>query len=51
MLPSDPILKPLSPKLLVSLHKPVSAIATTENKLEAIRRLIQLLQEAGFTAG
>ena len=37
--------------LLGSLRGPVSAPVQTSNQLEAIRRLMELLQSAGFAAG
>ena len=51
LLSSDPVLKVLRPKLIGSLLGPVSAPERTSNTLDAIRRLIQLLQDAGFTPG
>ena len=41
----------MKPKLIGSLQGPVSAPTETPNQLEAIRRLMKLLKEAGFTAG
>ena len=51
LLSSDPVLKILKPKLIGSLRGPISAPIPTPNQLEAIRRLMELLQNAGFTAG
>ena len=51
LLSSDPVLKILKPKLIGLLQGPVSAPVETPNQLEAIRRLLKLLKEAGFTAG
>ena len=47
----DPVLKILKPKLMGSLQGPVTAPIETANQLEAIRRVMKLLQEAGFIAG
>ena len=47
----DPVLKILKPKLIGSLQGPVTAPIETTNQLEAIRRVMKLLQEAGFIAG
>ena len=47
----DPVLKILKPKLIGSLQGPVTAPIETTNQLEAIRRIMKLLQEAGFIAG
>ena len=51
LLSSDPVLKTIKPKLTGSLRGPISAPKPTPNVLEALRRLIKLLTEAGFTAG
>ena len=51
LLSGDPVLKIIEPKLIGSLQGPVSAPTKTPNQLEAIRRLMNLLKEAGFTAG
>ena len=45
------MLKMIKPKLTGSLHGPISAPKPAPNVLEALRRLINLLTEAGFTAG
>ena len=47
----DPVLKILKPKLIGSLQGPILAPIATSNQLEAIRHLMNLLQEAGFAAG
>ena len=51
LLSSDLLLKTIKPKLTGSLHGPISAPKPAPNVLEALRRLINLLTEAGFTAG
>ena len=51
MLSSDPALKIMKPKLIGSLRGPISAPIQTSNLLDAIRRLMELLQSAGFAAG
>ena len=51
LLSSDPVLNPIKSKLKGSLRGPISALKPTLNVLEALRRLINLLTEAGFTAG
>ena len=51
MLPSNLIIKTLNHKLIKSLRESVSAPSATGNKMKAIRRLIHLLQDAGFTSG
>ena len=48
---SDPVLKTIKTKLTGSLRGPVTAPKQTFNVLEALRRLINLLMEAGFTVG
>ena len=47
----DPVLKILKPKLIGSLQGPVTAPIETAIQLEAIRRVMKLLQEAGFIVG
>ena len=51
LLSSDPVLKAIKPKLTGSLRGPISAPKPTPNVLEALRRLINLITEAGFTDG
>ena len=51
LLSTDPVLKTIKPKMTGSLCRPISAPKPTPNVLEALRRLINLLTEAGFTAG
>ena len=51
LLTDDPVLKKMKPKLIGSLRGPISAPKPTPNVLEALHRLINLLNEAGFTAG
>ena len=51
LLSSDPVLKTIKPKLTGSLRGPITAPKPTPNMLEALRRLINLLTEAGFMAG
>ena len=51
LLSSDPVLKTIKPKLTGSLRGPITAPKPTPNVLEALRSLINLLTEAGFTAG
>ena len=51
LLSSDPVLKTIKPKLTGSLRGPITAHKPTPNVLKALRRLINLLTEAGFTAG
>uniref|UniRef100_A0AAV1VN59 Uncharacterized protein n=1 Tax=Peronospora matthiolae TaxID=2874970 RepID=A0AAV1VN59_9STRA len=51
LLSSDPVLKTIKPKLTGSLRGPITVPKPTSNVLEALRRLINLLTEAGFTAG
>ena len=51
LLSSDPVLKKIKPKLTVSLRGPITAPKPTPNVLEALRRPINLLTEARFTAG
>ena len=51
LLSSDPVLKTIKPKLTGSLRRPITAPKLTPNVLEALRRLIYLLTEAGFTVG
>ncbi|CAI5729121.1 unnamed protein product [Peronospora effusa] len=51
LLSSDPVLMILKPKLIGSLRRPISAPIPTPNQLEAIRRLMELLQNDGFTTG
>ena len=50
-LTSDPVLNILKPTLIGSLRGPVSTPAPSSDKLEGIRRITRLLQEAGFTPG
>ena len=50
LLSSDPVLKKIKPKLTGLLREPISALKPTPNVLEALRRLMNLLKEAGFTA-
>ena len=50
-LSSDPVQKTNKPKLTGSLRRPITAPKPTPNVLEALRRLLNLLTEAGFTAG
>ena len=47
----DPVLKTIKPKLTGVLRGMISAHKPTINVLEALRSLINLLTEAGFTAG
>ena len=51
LLSSDPVLKTIKTRLTGSLRGPISAPKPTRNVLEALRRPINLLKEAGFTAG
>ena len=51
LLSSDPVLKTTKPKLTGSLRGPISAPKPTSIVLEALRRLVNLLPDAGFTAG
>ena len=51
LLSSDPVLKTIKPKLTGSLRGPITAPKPTPNVLEALRSLINLPTEAGFTAG
>ena len=51
LLSGDPVLKTIKPKLTGSLRGPIAACKPTPNVLEALRRLINLLTEAGFTSG
>lgn len=41
----------MKPKLIRSLRGPILAPTPTSNLLDAIRRLMELLQSAGFAAG
>ena len=50
VLSNDPVLKMIKPKLTGSICGPISARRPTPNVLEALRSLIYLLTEAGFTA-
>ena len=51
LLSSDPVLKTIKPNLSGSLRGPITAPKPTPNELEALRHLINLPTEAGFTAG
>ena len=51
LLSSDPVLKTTKPNLTGSLRGPITAPKPTPNELEALRHLINLPTEAGFTAG
>ena len=51
LLSSDLVLKTIKPKMTGSLRGPITAPKPTPNVLEALRRLISLLTEAGFTVG
>ena len=51
LLSSDPVIKSIKLKMTGSLRGPITAPKPTPNVLEALRRLISLLTEAGFTAG
>ena len=51
LLPSDPVLNTIKSKLTGSVRGPITAPKPTPNVLEALRRLINLLTEAGYTAG
>ena len=51
LLSSDRVLKIIKPKLTGSLGGPITAPKPTPNVLEALRRLINLITEAGFKAG
>ena len=51
LLPSDQVLNTIKSKLTGSVRGPITAPKPTPNVLEALRRLINLLTEVGFTAG
>ena len=51
LLSSNPMLTTIKPKLTGSLREPISAHKPTSSVLEALRRLVNLLTEAGLTAG
>ena len=51
LLSSDPVLKIMEVQLIVLLRVPRSTHVSQSNMLEAIRGLMQLLQDAGFAAG
>ena len=51
LLRKDPVLKILKPELIRPLRGPATEPKVSTDKLEAIQRLIQLLQEAGFVPG
>ena len=51
LLPSDPVLKTIYLKLTGSLREPIYAPKPTPNVMEVLRRVINLLIEARFTAG
>ena len=51
LLSRDPVLRTIKAKLTGSLRGPIAALKPTPDVLEALRRLINLLTEAEFTAG
>ena len=51
MFSSDPVIKTIKPKQTGSLHGPISALKPTPNVLEAPRRLVSLITEAGLSFG
>ena len=51
LLSSDPVLKILKARLIGPLRVPSSVHIPHANRLDAIRNLTQLLQDAGITAG
>ena len=51
LLSTDPVLTFLEPELIGPLQGPTTAPQAATNKMEAVKRLIQLLQGAGFVRG
>ena len=51
LLSTDPVLTILEPELIGPLRGPTTAPQAATNKMEAVQRLVQLLQGAGFVLG